>query len=481
MTVGKFTPDERAAARRLLQSALREDLLIFVEKTFGTVSPGQTFIPGWHLEAICYALERVAHGENTRLIILLPPRNLKSICASVAFPAWLLGQDPTRRILCVSYSSDLAAKHARDCRAVMTAPWYRAAFPATRLDPSKNAEMEFMTTRRGFRLATSTGGTLTGRGGDILIIDDPMKPADAPSELRRLDVQQWYTNTLLSRLDDKTKGAIVLVMQRVHVDDLAGYLMAQGGWEVLSLPAIAEVEQSVPIGPGRIHHRHIGEVLHPARDALEVFQQLRAEMGSYDFEAQYQQSPVPAGGNMIRWEWFGRYENRPLLRDGAIVVQSWDTASSTSELASYSVGITAQIDRTGAISVLDVVRGRWSFPDLQREMIKAARCHNPRSILIEDHASGTALQQSLKRQGLPVIAVKPKGDKAMRMHAHTATLEAGKVALPQSAPWLDAFRTEVLAFPYGKHDDQVDALSQLMTWHQEWRIPRASIRPLRWK
>lgn len=481
MTIEMLTPVELAAAQRLLRSTLRTDFAAFVEKSFGTVSPGQDFVPGWHLEAICHALEKVARGEVKRLVILMPPRNLKSICASVAFPAWLLGRDPTRRILCVSYSSDLAAKHARDCRAVMASPWYRAVFPDTRLDPAKNAEMEFMTTRRGFRLATSTGGTLTGRGGDILIIDDPMKPTDAQSELRRLDLQQWYTNTLLSRLDDKTKGAIVLVMQRVHVDDLAGYLMAQDGWEVLSLPAIAEVDQSVPIGPGRIHHRRIGEVLHPARDTLAVLEQLRAEMGSYDYMAQYQQSPVPAGGNMIRWEWFGRYDTRPPLRDGAVVVQSWDTASTTSELASYSVGITAQVDRTGTITILDLVRGRWSFPDLQREMIKSAKCHNPRSILIEDHASGIALRQSLKQQGFPVIAIKPKGDKAMRMHAHTGTLEAGKVALPHSAAWLDAFRTEVLAFPHGKHDDQVDALSQLMTWDHQRRIPKMSIRDIRWK
>ena len=210
----------------------------------------------------------MAAGEIKRLIILMPPRNLKSICASVALPAWLLGRDPTRQIICVSYSADLAAKHARDCRAVMMAPWYQSVFPSTRIDPAKSAETEFMTTQRGFRLATSTGGTLTGRGGDILIIDDPMKPADAQSDARRLDCQQWYSNTLLSRLDDKVNGAIVLVMQRLHIDDLAGYLMEQEGWEVLSLPAIAEVEQVVPIGPGKVHYRRVGDVLHPEREPL---------------------------------------------------------------------------------------------------------------------------------------------------------------------------------------------------------------------
>ena len=480
MTVEAFTPVEIAAAERVLRNVLRTDFSAFAEKSFGTVCPDQPFFPNWHLEAIGHALERVVAGKTKRLIILMPPRNLKSICASVAFPAWLLGRDPTRQIICVSYSAELAAKHARDCRAVIMTPWFQGVFPSTRIDPTKSAETEFMTTQRGVRLATSTGGTLTGRGGDILIIDDPMKSADTQSETRRLDCQQWFTNTLLSRLDDKVTGAIVLVMQRLHIDDLAGYLLQQGGWEVLSLPAIAEVEQKVHTGPGRVHCRAIGDVLHPAREPRAALEQLKSEMGSFNFSAQYQQAPVPLGGNMIKWEWFGFFSERPPRPEGAIIVQSWDTASTTSELASYSVGITAQIDKNGNIWLLDLVRGRWEFPDLLREIGKAAQCHRPRSILIEDHASGTGLQQTLKGRGLPVIAIKPKGDKVMRMHAHTATLEATKVFLPKDAPWLDELRSEVLAFPRGRHDDQIDALSQLMTWAEERRIPKHQILPLRW-
>ncbi len=179
MSIESFTPAEQAAAERVLRNAWRSDFCAFVEKTFQTVCPGQTFYANWHLEAIGYAIHRVAAGEVKRLIVLVPPRSLKSICASVALPAWFLGNDPTCRIICVSYSADLAAKHARDCRAVMMANWYREVFPSTRLDPAKLAETEFMTTQRGFRLATSTGGTLTGRGGNIIIIDDPLKPADA--------------------------------------------------------------------------------------------------------------------------------------------------------------------------------------------------------------------------------------------------------------------------------------------------------------
>ena len=212
-----------------------------------------------------------------------------------------------------------------------------------------------------------------------MIIDDPQKPVDAHSDARRLDLKQWVSNTLFSRLDDKVNGAIVVVMQRLHIDDLAGHLMEQGGWDVLSLPAIAEVEQEVPIGPDKVYYRWVGDLLHPEREPLAVLERLRADMGSYDFNAQYLQAPVPLGGNMIQWEWFPYYSDQPPRPQGSMIVQSWDTASSTSELASYSVGITALIDKTGTIHVLDVVRGRWQFPDLVREIRKAAQCHRPKN------------------------------------------------------------------------------------------------------
>jgi hypothetical protein len=201
---------------RTFHALLRTDFRAFVHKVFNSLSPGQTYIPTWNVEAIAYQLERVRRGEIRRLIINMPPRSLKSIAASVAFPAFVLGRDPSRRIICVSYSGDLAKKHSNDFRAVIESPWYRAAFPKTRIGSFKNTENEIEFTARGFRMATSVGGTLTGRGGDIIVIDDPLKPDDAMSESKRSAANQWFSNTLLSRLDDKRTGAIVVVMQRVH-------------------------------------------------------------------------------------------------------------------------------------------------------------------------------------------------------------------------------------------------------------------------
>src|SRR5262249_1309098 len=182
---------------RIVQALCRHDLRAFVHKVFASLTPGQTYVRSWHIDAIVYQLERIRRGEIRRLIINMPPRSLKSITASVAFPAFLLGHDPTKRIICVSYSAELAKKHSNDFRDIIDSAWYRNAFTDTRIGLYKNNETEIEFSQRGFRLATSVGGTLTGRGGDIIIIDDPLKPDDAYSESRRTAGNQWFSNTLL--------------------------------------------------------------------------------------------------------------------------------------------------------------------------------------------------------------------------------------------------------------------------------------------
>src|SRR5262245_5762958 len=183
--------------RRLLDCETQRDLVTFIHRVFQSVASGKPFLLNWHIEAIAHHLRLCLSGKIRRLIITLPPRQLKSICASVALPAFALGLDPTRRIICASYAQELAAKHARDCRQVLESDWYRRLFPRTRIDPRKNSKGEFATTAGGFRLATSVGGPLTGRGGDLIIIDDPLKPADAMSAARRQTTNEWFDSTLL--------------------------------------------------------------------------------------------------------------------------------------------------------------------------------------------------------------------------------------------------------------------------------------------
>src|SRR5579864_824345 len=303
--------------KELLDAVLRCDFYAFVQKVFETTVPGATFSQNWSTEAVAHNLERVVRGDATRLIVSFPRRNLKSTCPSVALPAFLLGRDPTKKIICVSYSDDLATKFSNDCRAVMRADWYQKTFPKTRIDRAKDTETEVRTTRRGYRLATSVGGTLTGRGGDIIIIDDPIKPDEAQSEAVRKKTIQWYENTLLSRLDDKVHGAIVIVMQRLHMDDLTGHILERGGgFEHLCLPAIAEEPQLIQLANGRIHIREIDDVLDPVREPLSAIKRQREAMTPLFFSAQYQQRPIPLQGNIIRREWLRYFKGSVPWQDG---------------------------------------------------------------------------------------------------------------------------------------------------------------------
>jgi predicted phage terminase large subunit-like protein len=459
----------------LVRAILRQDFYSFVQAAFPIVSPGDTFLINWHLEAIAYALDRIRTGECNRLIITVPPRTLKSIMTSVALPAFVLGHDPTRKIICVSYSEGLARKHANDCRALMRHPLYQRVFPNTRISALKDTELELATTAGGFRLSTSVGGTLTGRGGNLVIIDDPLKPQDAHSSVARENLRQWYGNTLLSRLNNKSDDAIIIVMQRLHMDDLVGHVLGGGDWEQVNLPAIALCDQTIPLGPGRLHHRRVGDVLHAARESAFELERLRGEMGSMDFSAQYQQEPVPESGNLIKWDWFGRYKEAvPVVATDHILV-SWDTAMSARELADYSACVVLHLKGESAF-IVDVLRERLEYPDLKRKVLdrhwRWKNANTRYSLLIENKGSGMSLIQELKRDGVHAIAINPEGDKVMRMTAQTSRIESGGVYLPHAAPWLEDFRTELMAFPAGRHNDQVDALSQALQYASELQARR---------
>lgn len=294
------------AARERLDAQTATDFQRFLERVLGTVNPLAPFAPNWHLQVIGAYLAAAARGEITRLIINLPPRMLKSTLVSVAWPAWLLGHDPGVRIMTASYAQSLAVKHSMDCRTVMQAAWYRRVFPETCLSAEQNEKAKFATTAGGYRLATSVGGAATGEGGTILIVDDPLNARQAAQPLTRAAANRWFDQTFVTRLDDKRAGAIVVVMQRLHSEDLSGYLLAKGGWEHVCLPAIAPVKTVVAFGDCR-HERAAGEVLHAAREPLALLERTKRELGSAAFNAQYQQAPVMEEGALVKPGWFGRF------------------------------------------------------------------------------------------------------------------------------------------------------------------------------
>ncbi|MBV8938850.1 MAG: phage terminase large subunit [Alphaproteobacteria bacterium] len=452
--------EEPQAARAAYHRLLRQDFASFIAKAFATICPGTGFVPGWHIELLAEYLEAARKGQITRLIVNLPPRSLKSVCVSVAWPAWILGHDPAARILAASYSANLALKHSLDCRQIVQSEWYRQVFPATRLSREQNEKHKFMTTRFGFRLATSVGGTLTGEGGGFLLMDDPLNPAQAASTVERERANAWFDHTFASRLDDKRTGVMVLVMQRLHAADLTAHLMEKGGWDCVRLPAIAPEAAIHDFGRVCVL-REAGEPLHAAREDVMLLERARKELGSHAFAAQYQQEPVPRDGGLFKPWWLMRFDAPPA---SATIVQSWDTAIKSGEQHDASCCLTFA-ESQGGCYLLDALTLRAEYPQLKRAVLAQAERFAPQAILIEDKASGQQLLQDLRCETpLPLIAVLPRGDKFTRAAAASAQVEAGRLKLPKAALWLAEFEHELLAFPNGAHDDQVDALSQYFEW-----------------
>lgn len=450
----------------------RFDFATFIERVFAELNAGTPYLDNFHIHLLAGELEAMRRGDVKRLMVNLHPRTMKSLIVSVAYPAWLLGHDPTSKIISVSYGQELANALARQCRQVMQSGWYRKLFSKTRLSAIKTDNIE--TTAGGFRMATSVGGVITGMGGDYLLLDDPMKPQEALSEAERNSGNEWYRHTLISRLNDKRHGRIAMVTQRIHQDDMSGFVLGLESWRIISLPAIA-IENELHVIRSAfgtwVHRRKEGEALHPEREPLEILENYRRQHGPEHFAAQYLQAPVLPGGNMIKIDQLRRYDwrDQPVFTK---VIQSWDTAYKSTQLSGFSVCTTWGIVNE-RIYLLDVVRGRFDYHDLREKAVHLARSNRdwgrrPDWVVIEDKASGQSLIQDMKRAGiLNIVAVRPDSDKQTRMHTQTGLIADGRVFVPRDAAWLDVFLQELMAFPVGKYDDQVDSTSQALRFFGE--------------
>lgn len=471
----------------IINSLLRTDFKSFVTKVFGEVAPGSKYLNNWHIDVICDAIMDMYEGGNNRLIINMPPRYMKSLICSIALPAWILGHNPKAQILCVSYNDELADKFAISCRDVMQSDWYRELFPMTRLHQSRQSVNDFATTRGGGRMATSIGGTLTGRGADWIIIDDPQKAVDASSESGRTKLNEWYGSTLYSRLNDKATGKILLVMQRLHQDDLSGHLLDAGNqFKVIKLPVIATEDESWIVknrisGKTRVITRAKGELLHSERENMDVVMGIKNSMGEYAFVAQYQQDPCPPEGGIIKESWLKYYT---MAQGEAIdpikycrIFLSWDTANKTGPQNAYSACCVILMTRENnkyKYYLLDVIRGKWEMPELIKQVQRLYDTWKYDKggqylvrLLIEDMASGTQLIQMLSAQRdhrgyrFAIEPIKPNTDKVSRLIGASAYIENGTLLFPQDPqPWWPEFKKELLGFPNSKYKDQVDALTQ---------------------
>jgi len=448
----------------------------FIRQAWRIVEPGTTFVPGWHLDAICEHLEAISRGEIRNLLITIPPRHMKSLAVSVFWPCWEWIRWPQRRWLYAAYAESLSIRDSVRCRRLIQSPWYQSCFgDRFKLTDDQNEKHRFENDHSGCRIASSVGGAITGEGGDRIVCDDPHNVQEAESELIRKNTCDWWDRVMSTRLNDPKTGAKVMIMQRVHEADLAGHVLEQGGYEHLCLPAEYEDEAPRTSAIGWSDPRKKpGELLWPEKVGSVELEDLKLRLGSYAAAAQLQQRPSPATGGIFQRHWWKCMVRWPELRDCDEMIQSWDLAFKGSANSSYVVG---QVwGRWGAdMALLDQVRARLTFPetlDAFRQL--TARWPQADAKLVEDKANGPALIATLQREIPGIVAIRPDGTKEARAHAVSFLLEAGNVYVPDKslAPWIEEFIEECAVFPKGAHDDQVDACTQalkalLLGWQKQ--------------
>ncbi|MBB6124592.1 phage terminase large subunit [Sphingobium subterraneum] len=452
--------------RDIMDGAARQHLYPFALMMMPVVLSDRPYIANNHVEALCVQLEAAFTGGPRSLLVNMPPRYLKSITVSVLFCAWLIGRDPSFKIIVATYGATLSEDHSRLFRRVVRSPFYRRLFPKVRwaVDTVEN----MVTTRGGGRRNTSLGSGITGVGADLLIVDDLIGTQDIHSEARRAEQKRYVDETLYSRLDNKENAVFIVVQQRLHEDDVIQHLYEKGSWHLFSLPAIATEPQSFPLMNGRSFNRAQGDVLAPLFESRETLAEIERGMTSRIFSAQYQQNPIPDGGDVIKIDWFERVEGLYDREEYEYVVQSWDTASSIEPGSAFSVCMTlGLLERHWEI--LDIWRERVSMPDLVRAAERLYKKWVPNKLLIENKSSGIGLIQMLRNDprftGRRTInAINPGIATEDRMISYSPLLEQGLILIPDEAKWLAAFTHECTAFPKGRYMDQIDALSQFLEW-----------------
>lgn len=471
------TPEGRAAIRDYHRKRTAEsDLRAFLALAWEVIEPGKAYLHNWHIDLIAEYLMAVDAGQIKRLVVNIPPRHSKSTIITVAWPTWSWIHDPRTRWQFWSYSDELMTKHSLDRRAIIESDWYQRYWgDRVHLSPDQNRKQIFMNDERGVMDATRSK---TGKGGNRIVIDDPLNPEDAFSEAERIKANRVYDQTLSSRLDNPEEDAVVCVMQRLHEDDLTGHLL-ELGFEHLALPSIADEPQRLvfPIS-GEVIERDEGHLLWPERFSRAVLDDYRTTLGEFGFAAQYQQRPVPLGGAIFHADRWRTYRAEELPERFRRVVAVADTAHKAGAQNDYTVaGLWGET--RNAYYLLDLLRGRWEYPEMERALVARWQTWRnlpagwrPSRFIVEDASSGTALIQRLSAETtIPVEPFKTGSrDKEARAHTASGYQASGKLLIPErpkdSVSGFDvgAFVSEHALFPNGKHDDQVDVTSIAMLW-----------------
>jgi predicted phage terminase large subunit-like protein len=498
--------ERRRRGEQIAEEAARlaGDLRAFIRAAWHVLEPATEYRHGWHIDAIAEHLDAAYRREIRRLAIFIPPRHMKSLTVSVFGPAWRWTTVPAERFLTASYGEPLATDHAKKTRDLIQSAWYRARWGHVyQLVGDQNVKRHYENNQRGYRFATSVGGQGTGFGGDVIVIDDPhnAQEADRETDADRKAVLEWHDGTVSTRFNDPKTGVEVLVMQRLHQQDLAGHVLDKGGWTTLTLPARYEprlmvqlpsetvIDLATPaertLASGRVlqgdPRTEEGELLWPGHVPAEELATIEKDLGPVKAPGQLQQRPAAAEGRILK-RFYWRYYRPDLPPTPALLVQSWDTSFKDKKTSDWVVG---QV--WGAMLadryLYRAVRGQMGLVDAQEAVLDLdAWCERrfpniPRFVLIENRANGPEIIAEVRKVVAGVIPVDPEGDKIQRAEACTPELAGGNVYLPgwladdQSGPdeqrtpgWVLEHIGESSVFPAGANDDRVDAMTQALRW-----------------
>ena len=467
--------EEKAKAELALRFLTRKRLLPFVERF------NPDYSAGWVHKDICRRLEQfskdVVEKKSPRLMLFMPPRHGKSTLASIAFPAWHLGRNPNHEFISCSYSGSLAMGFSRKVRQLLREPTYKTAFQ-TRLDPDSQSAEAWLTSDGGGYVAAGVGGGITGKGAHILLIDDPVKNReDAESQNNRDANWDWYTSTAYTRL--APGGGVLVILTRWHDDDLAGRLLkaaSEGGdhWEVVKYPALAEEDEEF---------REAGAALHPERYDIEALQRIQRAVGPRDWTALYQQNPVADDGDYFTREMIRYYDPEDIELDEMRYYAAWDLAIGKRDRNDYTVGMVIGVNEHDQLFVMDVIRGRFDGFELVEQILDLYETWHPSIIGIEkghiEMALGPFLEKRVRERGLYEAYFKDlktgRRDKEARARAIQGRMQQGMVFLPRDALFTGPLVAELLRFPNGVHDDQVDALAWLGLMMTEFATYQAPV------
>ena len=450
---------------------LEGSLLEFVKFIFKEFR-GEEFIVNWHHKVICELLEEIYEGKRRNLIINIPPRYSKTEIVVKAFMAWCLAKNHRSKFIHLSYSDDLALDNSSQTKEIIQSAPYEQMWGLQLKEDSKSKK-KWYTTDGGGVYATSTGGQITGFGagstgdefGGAIIIDDPIKPEDAHSDVIRNKINDRFNNTIKSRMNNPKKTPVIVIMQRLHEEDLTGFLL-NGGSEFdfyhLNLPAINET------GPHGYDSREEGEALWPLKHEVKHLKAMEKKdvMG---YTGQYQQRPAPAEGNMVKRDWVKYHDNEHEVGAFESIIQTWDFTFKKTSTSDFTVGQVWGI-KGAKKYLIDQVRGRMNFTE-SLEAIRSLMNAYPQTeaCLVEEKANGAAIIDSLNMEFDCIIPINPKDSKEARLAAVSPQFQAGSIYYPRNEYWVKTIVEELVGFPNQKHDDTVDATTQLLNYLRERR------------